>query len=99
MIQGQTVKLQGFKGVLSGKHVPGIWWAAPKQMLFSLAPSIPSAAGCLRLKKRGDWCFFRACFFFCVCVFLFEIGIPIQESVELYIITWIFRGISRVRNK
>ena len=66
VIQGQTVKLQGFKGVLSGKRVPGIWWAPPKQMLFSLAPSIPSAAGCLRLKKRGVWCFFRVCFFLCV---------------------------------
>lgn len=98
MIQGQTVKLQGFKGVLSGKHVPGIWWAPPKQMLFSLAPSIPSAAGCLRFVKKGLGSVFLGAWDFGVFL-LFEIGIPIQESVELYIIKGSSGGISRVLNK
>ena len=31
--------------------------------------------------------------------FLFEIGIPIQESVNIELYPWIFRGISRVQNR
>ena len=91
MIQGQTVKLQGFKGVLSGKHVPGIWWAPPKQMLFSLAPSIPSAAGCLRFVKKGFGSVFlgRGILVF----FFFGVGIPMFKNFRRTLsYTWIFRG-------